>query len=279
MMIRKFELTDAEKFWRLQKALDQETKFMMYEPDERLEDFKRMESLIQNAEENADFLLAADHDGEIVGFISAQKGMFHRKKHSAYVVVGIRKAFQGRGIGSEFFKRLDEWAREEQLKRLGLTVMTSNEAGLRLYLKHGFVIEGMKRASMLVDGVFVDEYYMGKVLNEVVSEVELPVVNQLKAYNQGDIEAFIVNFAENCVVEGGEGNVMMQGRETMYESYKRMFEASPDLFCRLVSRTVVGDYVLDEERVTGRAGNDGESHVVAVYRVESGQIQHVRFLR
>lgn len=58
-----------------------------------------------------------------------------------------------------------------------------------------------------------------------------------------------------------------------------MYEASPDLFCRLVSRTVVGNYVLDEERVTGRAGNGGESHAVAVYRVESGQIQHVRFLR
>ena len=106
-----------------------------------------------------------------------------------------------------------------------------------------------------------------------------PVIAQLEAYNNQDIEKFIVNFSENCIVEDGEGNVLMTGRTAMYDSYKKMFEASPNLHCHLASRVVVGNYVLDEERVTGRSGNSGESHVVAVYRIENEEIVHVRFLR
>lgn len=112
-----------------------------------------------------------------------------------------------------------------------------------------------------------------------MNDVRKPVIKQLEAYNARDIESFIVNFAENCVVEDGEGNVLMTGRSAMYESYKKMFAASPELHCHLASRTVVGNYVLDEERVTGRMGMSDESHVMAIYRIEGGEIVHVRFLR
>jgi len=106
-----------------------------------------------------------------------------------------------------------------------------------------------------------------------------PVIAQLKAYNNQDIENFIINFSEDCVVEDGAGNILMTGKSSMYASYKKMFESSPNLHCHLASRVVVGNYVLDEERVTGRGGNPKESHVVAVYRIEDELITHVRFLR
>ena len=51
-----------------------------------------------------------------------------------------------------------------QIHRLELSVVTHNEAGLRLYKKMGFKIEGTKRHSLLIDGEFVDEYYMSKLL-------------------------------------------------------------------------------------------------------------------
>ena len=110
-------------------------------------------------------------------------------------------------------------------------------------------------------------------------DVLKPVVAQLEAYNNRDIDSFIVNFHTDCVCEDGLGNVLLRGKDAMYESYKRMFKESPDLHCNLVSRTVVGSWVLDEERVTGRAGNDIESHVMAIYKVENEIITHVRFLR
>ena len=112
-----------------------------------------------------------------------------------------------------------------------------------------------------------------------VSDVTAPVVAQLVAYNARDIDAFAPCFSQDCLIEDGQGTVIMQGRQAIYESYGRMFAASPELQCTIVHRTVVGNYVLDEERVTGRGGNAGVGHVVAVYRVEGGLIVHVRFLR
>jgi len=106
-----------------------------------------------------------------------------------------------------------------------------------------------------------------------------PVEKQLEAYNKQDIDLFMKNYAKDVVVEDGQGNVMMRGWDKMYESYQKMFEASPQLHCNLVSRIVLNDYILDEERVTGRMGSSEESHVVAVYQVEDGLITHVRFLR
>ena len=121
----------------------------------------------------------------------------------------------------------------------------------------------------------------GWVANRTLRPTDLtaPVRAQLVAYNARDIDAFIDCYSQDCLVEDGAGNVLMRGAAAMRESYAAMFAASPDLNCRLVSRIVLDGYVLDEERVTGRAGLPDESHVVAVYRIADGLIEHVRFLR
>lgn len=42
--------------------------------------------------------------------------------------------------------------------------MENNEAGIALYKKMGFDIEGIKRNSLYVDGQYINEYYMSKLL-------------------------------------------------------------------------------------------------------------------
>jgi len=114
--------------------------------------------------EGKNLLLVAEYGGEIVGFISAQRGSLNRVKHTAYIVVGIRREFQGKGIGKEFFKRLGIWAKDKGVTRLELTVMCPNTIAKNLYEKNGFVVEGIKKNSMIVDGEYVDEFYMAKLL-------------------------------------------------------------------------------------------------------------------
>lgn len=108
-----------------------------------------------------------------------------------------------------------------------------------------------------------------------------PVEAQLIAYNNRDIEAFVLNFAPECVCEDQDGNPLMTGRAAMYERYGQMFAHSPDLLCRIVSRTVVGQFVFDEERVAGRNGSPNEGRVMAVYTVNPDTllIDRVRFYR
>lgn len=164
VIIRPIEENDAESLWQMMSALDSETKYMMYEPNERTKNIERMKSTIKEAVTGDNLFLVAEADHEIVGYISAQKGILKRVKHSAYIVVGIRASYQRQGIGTSFFKQLDIWASEKGVTRLELTVMCINDTAKRLYEKNGFVVEGIKKNSMVVDGTYVDEYYMAKLL-------------------------------------------------------------------------------------------------------------------
>ena len=166
IMYRKLNINEAQSFWNLMNQLDYETRYMLYEPGERAEKASnvcRLEGVIKESLEGDDFLLAAEVRGQLVGYISAQKGSLHRIAHTAYIVVGILKDYRNRGIGTEFFKQLDAWASEKKVFRLELTVVCENEIAKHLYEKSGFVVEGIKRKSVLVDGKFLDEYYMAKI--------------------------------------------------------------------------------------------------------------------
>ncbi len=160
MKIREIDKGEVRMYFECLKKIDQETKFMMFEPDERQFDENLITSYLTNKD---DLFVGAFSEHEIVGILSAKRGSFRRIRHSAYIVIGIRQAFQRQGIGSKLFDKLDEWARKNQLKRLELTVEVSNTPAINLYEKQGFSIEGIKRKTMLVDGEFVDEYMMAKL--------------------------------------------------------------------------------------------------------------------
>jgi len=162
--VRRVEIEDAVGFITLNQVLAKETKLMMRELDECATDAEVAKKIIEDVQKNDDFLFVAEVDREIVGFIMAVKGNMNRIKHRAYIVIGIRKAYQGQGVGNRFFEALEKWAMDQGLRRLELTVMTHNVAGKALYEKHGFVVEGVKKDSMCVDGEYVDEYYMGKLI-------------------------------------------------------------------------------------------------------------------
>lgn len=163
MEYRKLSVDEAEQFWNLMNQLDYETKYMLYEPGERTKDLPQIKSFIRDSVEGEDFLLVAETDHRLVGYISAQKGRLNRIAHSAYIVVGILMNYRSKGIGTEFFKRLNDWAEEKEVTRLELTVICENEVAKHLYANSGFQIEGIKRKSVCVDGEYLDEYYMARI--------------------------------------------------------------------------------------------------------------------
>lgn len=164
IVFRNVEKTDTEALWNMKNLLDYETKFMMYEPGERPKNLSMLQEIVDSAVDGDNLYFLALDGSEIIGYISAQIGKVRREQHSAYIVVGIREKYRNKGIGTEFFKKLNEWGYEKKLVRLELTVLCNNEVALNLYKKNDFEIEGIKRKSMYVDGVYVDEYYMSKII-------------------------------------------------------------------------------------------------------------------
>jgi RimJ/RimL family protein N-acetyltransferase len=165
--IRHITKADAETVLNLCTQLDQETTFMMLEPGEREPVFEEQKQRIAAvvSKPNQTFLLAED-DSVPVGFLAAHGGLYRRDYNTAYIVVGVLQAYAGQGIGTRLFREVEKWAREQELHRLELTVMTHNKRAIHLYKKMGFEIEGTKRDSVCVDGTYIDEYYMAKLLTD-----------------------------------------------------------------------------------------------------------------
>ena len=103
-----------------------------------------------------------------------------------------------------------------------------------------------------------------------------PVEEQLEAYNGRDLERFLACYSRDVVIEDGAGNVTLRGHDAFRQRYQRSFAQFPEQRCRVVNRIRIGEYVIDEEKITG--WGRGEVHVVAIYRVVGQQIVHVRFL-
>ncbi len=165
MNIRLIEEPDAEAFLNLQQQLDNETEFMMYEPGERDMDLEyRKKSVKQYIEDPGTAVWVLENESRLVGFLGAFGNKPRRIQHRVYLVIGILQEAAGQGYGTKLFEKLDNWAKDNGIHRLELTVMAHNEAGIALYKKMGFEVEGTKRDSILVKGKYVDEFYMAKLM-------------------------------------------------------------------------------------------------------------------
>jgi RimJ/RimL family protein N-acetyltransferase len=163
--IRPITLEDAAAYLNLRAMLDYETKFMMLEPGERAtsidQERERLKSLL--ATDNS-MVFLAEAEGEVIGFLWANGGMYRRNRHNVHIVIGIRAALTNQGIGTRLFQACERWACERGLHRLELTVMTHNQLGIALYQKMGFTIEGTAPDALRVDGQYVDLHYMSKLV-------------------------------------------------------------------------------------------------------------------
>jgi RimJ/RimL family protein N-acetyltransferase len=109
--------------------------------------------------------LLAEAESGLVGYIRAEGGAYERNLHNAVLVIGIQQEYVGMGIGTRLMNAVEEWAREADIHRLELTVMRHNAAAIGLYQKMGFAIEGTRIGALKVDGEYIDEYYMARILD------------------------------------------------------------------------------------------------------------------
>jgi RimJ/RimL family protein N-acetyltransferase len=162
--VRALEADDAEAYLELLNRIDRETKFLLWEPDERSITSSMLRERAQQSDRVDRVHLVAVAGGEIVGFLAAHRGPSRRVRHRADFAMGVRTEYQGQGIGRRLLAELDRWAAEVGLSRLELTVMAHNQRAIALYERAGFSHEGNKRAGIRVDGHPVDELVMGKLL-------------------------------------------------------------------------------------------------------------------
>lgn len=97
------------------------------------------------------------------------------------------------------------------------------------------------------------------------------------ALNRGDLDGFVAAYAVNATIEDGEGVVLARGHDGIRRRYRQMFADFPNLRVRPRRRWSVGEYVLQDERVSGRLRS--EERQIVVYRVVDEQIAREQLFR
>ena len=139
--------------------------FMLANPGERKlkpEAIKNIISNVNSAMKSGFFV--AEEEGLLLGYLIVRGESMERTTHRASIVIGVHSNSRGKGVGSALFNHIFNWAKQNELHRLELTVIKSNEHAFGLYKKMGFEVEGIRKNALYIDGKYVNEIYMGKML-------------------------------------------------------------------------------------------------------------------
>jgi hypothetical protein len=116
---------------------------------------------------------------------------------------------------------------------------------------------------------------MGSPHGAAVSEVEL-IQCQVDAYNRRDLEAFLATYSDTVrTFRMPSVEPATTGKAQLGEFYSRQRFNLPGLRAEILNRIVLGNKVIDHERVWGIRNDPVE--VVAVYQIVRGLIECVWF--
>lgn len=104
------------------------------------------------------------------------------------------------------------------------------------------------------------------------------VQGQLDAYNAQDVDALCSFYAADIVVADLNKAPNLHGLDAYRERHLGLFAQHPSNRAELVSRTVIGDTVIDHERVF-RTPDATPFEVAAIYTLADGKIARVDFVK
>jgi hypothetical protein len=105
---------------------------------------------------------------------------------------------------------------------------------------------------------------------------EAPVQRQLDAYNAHDLDRFVAEYSDDvCVFRAPSRDPVFVGKAAFAAHYRANRFNLPSLHADVLGRMIVGNKVIDHERVHGVSPVPFE--VAVVYEVVAGSIRTVWF--
>ncbi|NQX87423.1 MAG: GNAT family N-acetyltransferase [Halioglobus sp.] len=101
-------------------------------------------------------LLLAVNDSGIIGMLDAHGSSHEQKSHRISFGMSVSRENRRKGIGERLVSSLKDWANGNNIRRIELEVFSNNPNAIALYEKAGFVVEGVKKGAVLIEGAEVD---------------------------------------------------------------------------------------------------------------------------
>lgn len=114
--------------------------------------------------DEATVYVAETPDG-LAGMCGVGREHWPKTRHSAFIWgVYLRAELRGSGAAAELLTACENWAREKGITILKLGVSVNNIAAIRCYAKAGYTVYGVDPRALLLDGEYIDELMMSKVI-------------------------------------------------------------------------------------------------------------------
>ncbi|MGE7870998.1 N-acetyltransferase family protein [Bacillus paramycoides] len=162
--IRSAAETDADQLSKLRVQIDGETENMDREQGEGYIDTIGFQQIIKtDSEKMKNLFLVAEVHNHIVGFSRCEGSDLKRLSHKVEFGVCILKEYWGYGIGKNLLQKSINWADANEVKKIALQVLETNDKAIQLYKKLGFEVEGvLKNDKRLSDGKYYNTVVMGR---------------------------------------------------------------------------------------------------------------------
>ena len=155
---------DAKSLSEVRLQIDGETENLDREKGEAYIDEDGFKKIIkEDTESTNNLFLVAEVGGKIVGFSRCEGNKLKRMSHKVEFGVCVLKDYWGHGIGQNLLKESIHWADLNDIKKITLSVLETNEKAIGLYKKYGFEIEGiLKKDKLLSNGNYYNTILMGR---------------------------------------------------------------------------------------------------------------------
>ncbi|AWE09261.1 GNAT family N-acetyltransferase [Lysinibacillus sp. 2017] len=162
--LRSAKQEDAKKLSEVRFQIDGETENMDREQGEAYIDEVGFKQLIkEDTKKSHNLFLVCEVSGSIVGFSRCEGNELKRMAHKVEFGVCVLKDFWGYSIGTNLLKESIKWADANDIRKMTLNVLETNEKAIMLYKKLGFEQEGvLKNDRLLSDGNYYNTVVMGR---------------------------------------------------------------------------------------------------------------------
>jgi ribosomal protein S18 acetylase RimI-like enzyme len=167
---RQAEPEDAREILDFFRMVRQESPFLLLAPNEGIQTVDdQYKQLLSMKEKQKQVIVLAMDSMKPVGFIGLSRGLFKKNEHSLNMAMAVLESHQNLGIGRALVQAACAWASENNVCRVELSVCVENKMARSLYQKLGFLDEGIKKRSFLLENRLADEYIMALMLDVDVS--------------------------------------------------------------------------------------------------------------
>jgi ribosomal protein S18 acetylase RimI-like enzyme len=121
-------------------------------------------------QEGFNTLFLAKNKTEIVGMIAIVQNAGSKVRHVSNIYwMWVRNDYRGKGLGKKLLENALELAEKNpEIKKINLSVVSSQKAAIDLYKKYGFEICGTLRDEIKFEDGFRDFINMQKIFNDKV---------------------------------------------------------------------------------------------------------------